>query len=73
MNSLNNYTSTYSIHKARALDIGISGYLRSLTLIDLEENSDFILTLSAVNVAGKSSPAFYRTTTIAAGEREKNL
>ena len=50
----------------------VSGYLRSFTLNDLEENSDFILTLSAVNVAGKSSPAFYRTTTLAAGERAKN-
>ena len=49
----------------------LSNYTRSHDLTNLEENSDLLITLSAVNQAGESTPATIKTHTLPAGESSK--
>ena len=49
-------------------DFTLSNDTQSYNLTNLEENSDFLITLTAINQAGKSNPAIIRTYTLPTGE-----
>ena len=63
---------SYSIKGCRGLGsnqtINVEKILREYYLTGLEENSEFVITLTAVNTAGRSPPASFEVATLTAGE-----
>ena len=63
---------SYSIKGCRGLGsnqtINVEKILREYYLTGLEENSEFVVTLTAVNTAGRSPPASFEVATLTAGE-----
>ena len=63
---------SYSIKGCRGLGsnqiINVEKILREYYLTGMEENSEFVITLMAVNTAGRSPPASFEVTTLIAGE-----